>query len=83
MGAMYGFVGVDTRELPGFDDQQFAYDLLDQRQVLIVPGSSFNVSYHDHFRITLLPEAAVMERVIDLIDGFVGELAERARLRVA
>ena len=83
LGAMYGFVGVDTRELPGFDDQQFAYDLLDQRQVLIVPGSSFNVSYHDHFRITLLPEAAVMERVIDTIDGFVAELAEKSRLRVA
>jgi len=83
MGAMYGFVGIDTRELPGFDDQQFALDLLDQRQVLIVPGSSFNVSYRDHFRITLLPEAALMERVIDSIDGFIGELAQKARPRVA
>ena len=83
MGAMYGFVGVDARELPGFDDQQFALDLLDQRQVLIVPGSSFNVSYRDHFRITLLPEAALMERVIDTIDGFVGELAQQGRPQVA
>jgi alanine-synthesizing transaminase len=83
MGAMYGFVGVDAREIPGFDDQQFALDLLDQRQILIVPGSSFNVSYRDHFRITLLPEAAVMERVIDSIDAFVGELAQKARPRVA
>lgn len=79
MGAMYGFVGVDANAVPGFDDQQFALDLLDQRQVLIVPGSSFNVSYRDHFRITLLPEASVMERVIDTIDGFVGHLALRAR----
>ena len=78
MGAMYGFVGVDAGAVPGFDDQQFALDLLDQRQVLIVPGSSFNVSYRDHFRITLLPEASVMERVIDTIDGFVGHLAQRA-----
>lgn len=83
MGAMYGFVGIDAADLPGFDDQQFALDLLDQRQVLIVPGSSFNVSYRDHFRITLLPEAAVMERVIDTIDAFVGELAQKARPRVA
>ncbi len=83
MGAMYGFVGIDARELAGFDDQQFALDLLDQRQVLIVPGSSFNVAYRDHFRITLLPEAALMERVIDTIDGFVGELADKARPRVA
>jgi alanine-synthesizing transaminase len=83
MGAMYGFVGVKTAELPQFDDQQFALDLLDQRQVLIVPGSSFNVPYRNHFRITLLPEAALMERVIDTIDGFVAELASRARPRVA
>ncbi len=83
MGAMYGFVGIDARELAGFDDQQFALDLLDQRQVLIVPGSSFNVAYRDHFRITLLPEAALMERVIDTIDGFVGALAAKARPRVA
>lgn len=83
MGAMYGFVGVRVPELPGFDDQQFALDLLDQRQVLIVPGSSFNVPYRNHFRITLLPEAALMERVIDTIDQYVSELAERARPRVA
>lgn len=76
MGAMYGFVGIDTRAMPSFDDQHFALDLLDQRQVLIVPGSSFNVPYRDHFRITLLPEAAVMERVIDTIDSFVAELIE-------
>lgn len=83
MGAMYGFVGVRVPALPDFDDQQFALDLLDQRQVLIVPGSSFNVPYRNHFRITLLPEAALMERVIDTIDAFVGELAARARPRVA
>lgn len=83
MGAMYGFVGVKTAQMPEFDDQQFALDLLDQRQILIVPGSSFNVSYRNHFRITLLPEAAVMEGVIDSIDAFVGELMSSARPRVA
>lgn len=72
-GAMYGFVGIATGVREDFDDQHFALDLLEQRQVLIVPGSSFNVPYRDHFRITLLPEAAVMERVIDSIDDFVGE----------
>ena len=83
MGALYGFVGVDTSAMPQFDDQQFALDLLDQRQILIVPGSSFNVPYRNHFRITLLPEAAVMERVIDSIDAFAGTLAKGAQPRVA
>lgn len=82
-GAMYGFVGVDTDSLAEFDDQQFALDLLDQRHILIVPGSSFNVPYRNHFRITLLPEAALMERVIDSIDAFIHELATRSSARVA
>ena len=37
-GAMYGFIGVDTSELPDFDDQRFALDLLEQKHVLIAPG---------------------------------------------
>jgi len=44
-GAMYGFIGVDTRDLPEFDDQQFALDLLEQKHVLVAPGVSFNVPY--------------------------------------
>jgi alanine-synthesizing transaminase len=76
-GAIYGFVGVRTDAMPDFDDQRFALDLLDQRQILIVPGSSFNVPYRNHFRITLLPEAAVLERVIHQIDEFVARYVKQ------
>ena len=34
---------------PDFDDQQFAMDLLEQKHVLLAPGSSFNVPYHQLF----------------------------------
>jgi alanine-synthesizing transaminase len=37
--------------------------------VLIVPGSSFNVPYRNHFRVTLLPEAGVMREVFVRIEG--------------
>ncbi len=37
-GAMYAFVGVRTESLPGFDDQQFALDLLEHKHVLVAPG---------------------------------------------
>ena len=67
-GAMYAFVGVDTRELPDFDDQCFALDLLEQKHVLIAPGVSFNVPYRTHFRITNLPESAVLRQVFTRID---------------
>jgi alanine-synthesizing transaminase len=67
-GAMYGFIGVDTRELPDFDDQKFALDLLEQKHVLIAPGVSFNVPYRTHFRITNLPDSAMLRDVFGRID---------------
>jgi len=67
-GAMYAFVEVDTRELPHFDDQRFALDLLEQRHVLVAPGVSFNVPYRTHFRITNLPDAALLRVVFARIE---------------
>ncbi len=73
-GAMYGFVGVDRQELPDFDDQQFALDLLEQKHVLVAPGVSFNVPYRTHFRVTTLPDAPtlrlVFERIEELLSGY-------------
>jgi alanine-synthesizing transaminase len=67
-GALYGFIGVDTTELPEFDDQQFALDLLEQKRVLIAPGVSFNVPYRTHFRVTNLPDSAMLRDVFERID---------------
>jgi alanine-synthesizing transaminase len=67
-GAMYAFVEVDTRELPDFDDQRFALDLLEQKHVLVAPGVSFNVPYRTHFRITNLPQPAVLRQVFARVD---------------
>src|SRR5262249_53755374 len=67
-GAMYGFIGVDLKELPDFDDQQFALDLLEQKHVLIAPGVSFNVPYRTHFRVTTLPDSAMLRDVFGRID---------------
>jgi alanine-synthesizing transaminase len=77
MGAMYAFPGVDTQAIPDFDDARFALDLLEEKRILIVPGSSFNVPYRNHFRITLLPEAAVMRRVFREIDDLLATYAAR------
>ncbi len=74
MGAMYAFVGVQAEKLPDFDDQQFALDLLEHKHVLVAPGSSFNVPYRNHFRITNLPErqliADVFARMEDLLASY-------------
>ena len=67
-GAMYAFVGVDTRALEDFDDEQFALDLLEQKHVLVAPGVSFNVPYRNHFRVTNLPDAATLREVFGRIE---------------
>jgi alanine-synthesizing transaminase len=79
MGAMYAFVGVQPELLPDFDDQQFALDLLEHKHVLVAPGTSFNVPYRNHFRITNLPDpqmiADVFARMEELLHNYaVGDL---------
>jgi alanine-synthesizing transaminase len=76
-GAMYAFIGVDARALPGFDDQQFALELLEQKHVLVAPGVSFNVPYRNHFRVTTLPDAATLRVVFGRIEELLGQWAER------
>jgi alanine-synthesizing transaminase len=76
-GSMYAFVRVKTDELPAFDDQTFALDLLEQKHVLLAPGASFNVPYRDHFRTTLLPEASVLKKVFARIDELLASYASR------
>jgi alanine-synthesizing transaminase len=77
-GAMYAFIGVDTAGLPGFDDQQFALDLLEQKHVLVAPGVSFNVPYRNHFRVTTLPDSVMLRDVFGRIDELLTEYASAA-----
>jgi len=75
-GAMYAFLRVDDALLPGFDDQEFALQLLEQKHILITPGSSFNVPYRDHFRLTTLPApdlyAVVFARIEEVLETLAG-----------
>ena len=79
MGAMYGFIRVHAERLPGglaaFDDQAFALDLLERKHVLVAPGSSFNVPYGYHFRVTFLPDADQMTDVCGRIESLLDEYA--------
>jgi len=71
-GAMYAFPGISAETLPDFHDRRFALELLEKKHVLIAPGSSFNVPYRNHFRITTLPDerqiATVFERMEEVLD---------------
>jgi alanine-synthesizing transaminase len=82
-GALYGFPAVVGPAAHGFDDHAFALELLESEDVLIVPGSSFNVPYRDHFRVTLLPEAPVLREVFARIDRVLARRAVAATRAVA
>jgi len=67
-GAMYAFIKIDDRFADVLDDQRFALELLENKHVLVAPGSSFNTPYRDHFRITTLPDPETLHLVFDRID---------------
>ena len=67
----------------GFDDHAFALEMLETEDVLIVPGSSFNVPYRNHFRVTLLPEAPMLREVFTRIDRVPSRRAASAGQRAA
>jgi alanine-synthesizing transaminase len=82
-GAMYAFPevhnvpGAAGRAIENFDDATFAMELLEREHVLVVPGSSFNVPYRNHFRVTLLPDEETMTEVFVRIERQLDRAAER------
>ena len=76
-GALYAFPAIDLAKVPSFDDQAFAMELLEREHVLVVPGSSFNVPYRNHLRLTLLPDEETMREVFVRMERMLGSIARR------
>ena len=76
-GAMYAFIGADTRQFPGFDDESFCMELLERQHMLVAPGSSFNTGYRDHFRITTLADEDTLDEVFWRIHNILRHMAKR------
>ena len=81
--ALYAFPSIDPARLPDFDDEAFALDLLERENILLVPGSSFNIAARNHFRVTLLPPPAALGEAFVAIDRALARIAENAVARVA
>jgi alanine-synthesizing transaminase len=75
MGAMYAFIRLHEKIAAKLDDQRFALELLENKHVLVAPGSSFNTPYSDHFRITTLPDPDILHTVFDRIDDILVQYA--------
>jgi alanine-synthesizing transaminase len=72
--ALYMFPRLDPVLYPITDDQDFAYQLLDEERVLIVQGTGFNCPTPDHFRVVFLPNTddltESMGRIAHFLEGY-------------
>ena len=75
--ALYMFPRLDPKVYPIADDQQFAYELLAEEKVLIVQGTGFNWTAHDHFRLVFLPNVDDLREAITRIERFLSNYRKR------
>ena len=72
--AFYVFPKLDVKKFNITNDKQFAHDLLDVTNILLVPGSGFDWKDPDHFRIVMLPQADILSDAIrrmgTFLDGY-------------
>ncbi len=68
--AFYVFPKLDVKKFNITSDKKFAFDLLHEKHILIVPGSGFDWPEPDHFRIVMLPEPERMAGAIRDIGDF-------------
>jgi len=69
-GALYLFPSIDLTKFRLDSDEQFAYQLLEEKHLLIVPGSGFNHLDAHHFRIVFLPFTEVLEEAATRMADF-------------
>lgn len=68
--AFYIFPRVDIKKFNIHDDEQFVFDFLKEKHVLLVHGKGFNWTEPDHFRIVYLPDIEVLTRSMTKMKEF-------------
>ena len=64
------YADIDIKKFNIKNDEQFAYDFLKEKRVLIVHGGGFNWKEPDHFRIVYLPRVEVLEEAFGKLGDF-------------
>lgn len=73
VAAFYLFPKLDIKKYGFESDREFARKLLDEKHILIVPGSGFNCVDKKHFRIVMLPEENILRNAITDIGDFLNK----------
>ena len=71
--AFYLFPKLDIKKYGFESDREFARELLDNKKILIIPGSGFNCVDKKHFRIVMLPEEDTLRKAINDIGDFLNQ----------
>ena len=69
-GALYMFPRLDREMYRIENDEQFAFDLLRAKKLLVTQGTGFNYPDPDHFRLVTLPPVEMIEDAVDRIADF-------------
>ena len=68
--AFYIFPKLDAAKFNITDDEQFVFDLLRAKHILLVRGRGFNWAEPDHFRIVYLPTVEELGALADSLSSF-------------
>ena len=66
----YIFPKIDIKRFNITDDEQFTYDLLRDKKILLISGKGFNWQQPDHFRIVYLPRIEVLDEATRKLRDF-------------
>ena len=66
----YIFPKIDTKKFNITDDEQFTFDLLRDKKILLISGKGFNWHQPDHFRIVYLPRIEVLDEAMVKLKDF-------------
>ena len=73
----YIFPKLDTKRFNITNDEQFAFDLLHEKKILLSHGGAFNWHTPDHFRVVFLPRIEVLGDAVNKLDDFLSTYRQR------
>ncbi|GGH60128.1 pyridoxal phosphate-dependent aminotransferase [Rothia aerolata] len=72
-GALYLFPKLDVEKFNITNDEQFAFDLLQESKILVSHGSAFNWKQPDHFRLVFLPDTQTLKAALERLGNFLDD----------
>lgn len=73
----YIFPKLDTKRFNITNDEQFAFDLLHEKKILLSHGGAFNWHTPDHFRVVFLPRIEVLGDAVNKLGDFLSTYRQR------